>query len=265
MKKIILLLFIATIFTYSCEKSIHGYKGEEGIYIDGASMNDSISISFAYMDNDITEYDYTFKVNTMGDPVNHDRTFKIERIAEINPEEQAIEGVDYKSMHFGEYIMPAGKAYLEITIKFYRTEALLTGSRKLSFKLSETPDFKFLFNRTFESNRYITNPDLTIDTITYTRYIDIQRCIKISEGIGRQSWWPMPKGHADLGSWSVQKSLLICDVLNLNRQKWLTNDQLGITSPPYIAYIGRAMQLYLNENPVHEADTLMKMGPNANY
>lgn len=267
MRKIIFILSIVSLFGIGCEKSISTYSGESTIYIDGQSMNDSISIPFAYLPQNETQYDYTFRVNTMGKPTTYDRTFIIEKIDEYDSENQAIEGVDYVSMKFGEYTIPAGKSFLDITINFKRNPILLKGViRKLSFKLVETKDFKFLYNRYFESVRYVTNGDIT-DTIRYNRYIDTQRSIKLSEEIKRQSWWTGgTQGHSSLGVWSVKKSLLICDVLKLDRLKWLTNDQLSITTEPYLSYIGRAMHLWLLENPtIDENGEPMKMGPGVIY
>ena len=59
----------------------------------------------------------------------------------------------------------------------------------------------------------------------------------------------------------MKKAILICDVLEIDRELWMKDIVAGLTAG-YVKFAGRYMQRWLNENPQYEDDgTLMVMGP----
>ena len=76
------------------------------------------------------------------------------------------------------------------------------------------------------------------------------------------TWWSY-YGVQYFGTWSMKKAILICDVMEIDRELWMKDIVTGL-SAGYLKFAGRYMQRWLNENPQYEDDgSLMVMGPDS--
>lgn len=259
--RIIQLLIIASVFV-GCEQDIATYSGSSGIYFEGKQMNDTIGFSWANYENSEKDMTITVRIMTIGKPTDYDRPVKLVPTEHSKAEEQAQEGVDYKPFSY-DVVIPAGGSFTDLTIDLMRNPELLTGVSKIfTFRLEENEHFKFYYNRVIEVKRVEENGD----TIKTYRHIDTHRSLKISEKIRQQGWWDGESsiGYSNLGPWSVKKSILICDLMKIDRQAWFSGDLIAPTTTAYIKFLGRYMHRWLQENPTYEEDgTLMEMGEDA--
>lgn len=260
--RIIQLLIIAIAFV-GCERDIATYSGGTGIYFDGRQMSDTIGFSWAYYSKELRDTNLIVRIQTIGEPTDYDRTVKLLPVEHPKMEEQAKEGIDYKPFSY-DIVIPAGESFFDLTIDIIRNPDLLTGVTKIfSFRLEENEHFKFHYNRIYE----IQKEDENGETITTYRHIDTYRSFKISENIGQQGWWKSQSsvGVKNLGVWSAKKSVLICDLMKIDRQAWLSGDLVAPTTTAYIKFLGRYMHRWLQDNPTYEEDgtTLMEMGEDA--
>lgn len=263
MKLKIVQLLMLVITLSSCEREIETYSGDVGIYFEGKIMSDTLEVSWAYYADTVQTLRAKIRVLTLGKPTNYDRSFKMTYVEHFRPEEKAVEGVDYSPFSY-EGVIPAGESYMDLKIDLLRNPELLSGTpRVFTFKLEENENFKFIYNRFFSMKRL----DEHGDTIKFTRYIDTYRTFKISEEIPIQSWWlyETKVGYKYLGKWSVKKSLLICNLMKIDRKAWFSGNLILPTTESYIKFLGRYMYRWLQENPTYEEDgtTLMEMGEEA--
>ena len=88
----------------------------------------------------------------------------------------------------------------------------------------------------------------------------------MDETLPQPDWW-WGDINDIFGDYSMKKAITICDVMGIDRQKWLSDDFGQQTS--YIRFIGQHMQRWLDEQnpPVYEEDgeTPMEMGPDSQY
>ena len=76
-----------------------------------------------------------------------------------------------------------------------------------------------------------------------SRDIDLQRVILMDESLPMPGWWSY-RGEPYFGTYSQTKAVLICDVMNIDRKRWV---DLNALSEGYLKFCGRYMQRWLNE------------------
>lgn len=254
MKKIIPILLIALLS--GCEKDLEVYNGESGIYFDTRAnskygiSNDTITVAWGKIDSDIKEHQLSLRVCLFGDVASHDRNFSVNIYTDYPDTLKAQAGIDFVQFPT-EYTIPAFKNEAFIDIQLLRTETLLEHPVMFKVELKETPELMFSYSRF-----------LQVDSVT-TRAIDIQRVIRMTEDFQTPRWWGVSRiGERVFGTWSVKKSILICDVMGISRTDWVESDLAGNPfTEGYLRFVGKYMHRWLQENPTEEDDgTLMVMG-----
>ena len=248
MKRIIFICCIPLFFA-ACEKDIDTYEGEDGIYFDyKQTSTDTFHIAWGLKSSEIKEQTVRLRVALQGNVVDYDRPFSVEVVTDPADTLLAEEGIDYRPFPL-DYVMPANKAMAYVEVKVLRSPVLIKESRHLTIRLLETPDLKFLYSR-----------QARVDSVTL-RNIDVQRVIKMTEDFPEPYWWY--KYEDVLGTYSVTKSILICDQMNIDREVWI-GDLVGEVTPGYLRFIGQYMHRWLQEqNPpiLDEDGEPMEMGP----
>lgn len=265
--KLALILPVLAMFMTSCEYKIKGYEGEAGIYFD-MDTEDTVRFSWVTTPGEIHEKKLPIRITTLGRTTNYDRPFELEIVEQRNSEEQALPNVDYLPFSLNG-VIPANQSavVLEITLLRNPDYIIDDATKVLTIHLKENEHFKFLFDRFFD-DELVVNPG---DTIEYVRHIDIHRSIRLNEKARRQVWWSYSNEiHPYFGVWSAKKSLLICDLYELNREAWLSGNFDDKITASYIKFMGRDMVLYLRDEAaagrtVYEVDgvTPMEMGVEA--
>lgn len=246
---------MASLTLGACEISLDPYELEDFIYFDQWHKNtqlqsDTLSIAWGLKSSDITEQEMTLRVCLLGNVADHDRKFNVEIIRDPSDPNCAVEGEDYLPFPL-EYALPAGKAEVEIKLTMLRPAKLLSDFSRLTVRLIETPELG-LFSRRM----------LIPDTEEYRDY-DIQRVIRMNESFPKPGWWNLFNYGPDIfGEWSATKSILICDVMGIDREVWAGNSLTGSLTIGYLRFAGQYMHRWLQENPtLDENDKLMEMGP----
>lgn len=248
MKRIIYICWSFLLFV-ACEKDIDMYEGQAGIYFDYEEMLlDTFNVSWGLEDSDIKEQTVKLKVMLMGNVADYDRPFEIEVVSDPADTLIAKEGVEYKPFPL-KYVLPANEAVAYVEVRVLRSPVLKKESRHLTIRLKETPELKFLYSR-----------QAWEDSVTY-RDIDVQRVIKMTEDFPKPWWWY--KYENVLGPYSLTKSILICDKMDIDRKVWI-GELVGELTPGYLRFIGMYMHRWLQEqNPpiLDEDGEPMEMGP----
>lgn len=247
MKKILYILF-AVLFLGACEVKIDTYEGDNGIYFHNTGMMyDTVYVAWGLKDTEIKEQKIDLKVMLFGNTADYDRHFKVEVFVDPKDTLAAEEGVDYRPFQL-EHTIPANRAETTISIDVLRSPILLDEPRNLTVKLIETPELQFLYSREY-----------WVDSVT-VRMLDVQRVIKMTEAFPQPHWWNS-YGTRFFGKWTAKKSILICDVMGIDREIWIGN-LVGQMSVGYLRFIGQYMHRWLQENPtMDEDDKPMEMGP----
>ena len=271
----------------SCQKDLDTYEGENGIYFDtlykGAeTMSDTIDISWGMKNSNITSQDIELIVKLLGNTAPYDRVFDIvieeapTYVSLYHPKDEddssadedsddesgieepeptpgvptlnAVEGEDYM-ISKTTYVIPAGEAKAIIPVKLLRRSDLHLAKRSFKIRLIENDELKFLYSRSM--------PEYNAEGDIVGRPMDFQRILRMDESFPIPIWWYV-RGEPYFGTFSQKKAALICDVMNIDRERWM-NDEL---QPGYLRFCGNYMYKYLQENPQYEDDgTLMEMGP----
>lgn len=251
MKKIILIIGAAALACTACEKELDTYHGSSGIYFDTKEMYlDTIKVHWGLKNSDITEQELELKVCLFGNTKEYDRTFNVQVTTESGDEYAAAEGVDYRPLP-AEYVIPAGQAETYIRLELLRSEGLLETPKRFVIRLVENHELAFLYSREAK----LTSDDGTVTT----HYLDYQRVIYMDERFPMPSWWSY-LGNSVFGTWSMKKSALICDVMDIDRELWV-NDLVSGLSEGYLRFCGKYMHRWLQENPQTDEDgSPMTMG-----
>lgn len=251
-------IFIPVLILGCAKKGLITYDEGAGIYFDNRNIFlDTINVSWGTKNSEIQEQSITLEVKLFGKVSDVDRPFKI--AVKNNPEDtlQAVENIDYKPFS-KDYFMPKGEASAFIKVDLLRNPILQTENRILTIELQETEELKFLYSRR------------QTDSLDNVRLIDAQRVIKMNENFPRPAWWLL-FGDRIFGRWSLKKQILICDLMGIDREKWIGN--LG--SDPnftegYLRFCGVKVHRWLQEqkangNTQYEDDmvTEMEMGPDS--
>lgn len=249
MKKIIFIFCMSLLFG-ACEEEIDVYGGENGIYFDTKEiLLDTVDVAWGLKVSEVREQVVRLRVKLFGDVAAYDRAFAIEIESDPADTLKAVEGIDYRPFPL-EYTIPANKAETFIEVPVLRSEALKKEPRRLTIKLKETPQLKFLYSR-----------QIAVDSVT-VRDVDTQRVIKMTEDFP-QPWWWRRFGQSIFGDWSVTKSVLICDQLNIDREIWI-GDLIGDLTTGFLKFAGQYMHRYLQEHPTLDEDgEPMQMGPDS--
>lgn len=206
------ILFILMGFALvSCEKSeLLTYQEDSGIYFNNNQMmRDTVSVPWGLKNSEIVEQRLQLEVKLIGQVKNYDRNFKIRVVEDPNPALNARVNQDYKPFPL-EYTIPKGAASAFINIDLLRSADLAESHRNLTIELEENEELKFLYTRKLP------------DTLGNVHLLDIRRVIKMNENFPRPSWWPF-YGQKYFGDWSVKKAILICDMMDIDRETWVGN------------------------------------------
>lgn len=251
----ILFIFLTGLAFSACEVSLDPYKLDDYIYFDQwyknvQLQNDTLSIAWGLKASEITEQQMTLRVCLLGNVADRDRKFNVEVVRDPSDPYCAVEGEDYLAFPL-EYTLAAGKAEVSFDVTMLRPAKLLTQPSHLTVRLVETPELGLFSRQIFMS-----------ETETYRDY-DIQRVIKMTENFPTPGWWNLSNyGPSIFGTWSVTKSILICDVLGIDREVWAGINLTGTLTPGYLRFAGQYMHRWLMDNPTLDEDgEPMKMGP----
>ncbi|MDE6370018.1 MAG: hypothetical protein K2K92_00845 [Duncaniella sp.] len=291
MKNLIRYIALAAVgtFTAACQHDLDTYEGENGMYFsttyDGAeTLSDTIDVSWGMKNSSITSQEIHLTVKLFGHVSTVDRAFEIVvekaptyvpnkpkddddddgsvvttpstpsvtlpgTTPEVTPTVDAIEGVDYV-VASTRFVMPAGQAEVDIPVTLIRHPDLPKARRSFKIRLIETPELKFIYTRSL--------PEYDEEGEVVNRPMDFQRVIRMDESFPIPSWW-IHRGQPFFGDWSQTKAILICDVMNIDRERWMAPEAL---QRGYLKFCGQYMYKYLQENPHYEDDgTLMELGP----
>lgn len=237
----------------SCDKNeLLTYEEGSGIYFDNSQIQrDTVPVSWGLKNTEVQEQAIRLEVRLIGQVRDYDRPFNINVIEEPGDPRAARPGTDYKPFPL-EYTIPAGQASAIIDIDVLRSPDLVEGQRNLTIRLEESDELKFMYSR-----------KLT-DTLQNTHWLDIQRVLKITENFPQPNWW-LIYGQKYFGDWSATKSILICDMMGIDRETWV--GQVHATpefSEGRLRFAGVYIHRWLQQqNPpvLDEDDSPMEMGP----
>lgn len=253
MKYIHYIILGLTLTLFSCERTdLDIYDGDSGIYFDTFEMRlDTIDVAWGFKNSEVLEQSITIQVNLIGDVKDYDRKFNIAIEPEVEQSFQALEGVDYVKFPT-EYVIPKGMASTKIQIDLLRNPELKERQRRLNIKLIETDELKFIYSRK------------AANTEGEIRALDTQRIIKMTENFPIPRWW-LVYGQKYFGNWTATKSILICDLMDIDRELWVSQiySQENFTEG-FLRYAGVYVHRWLQEqNPkiLDEDDKPMEMGP----
>lgn len=280
------------IMAASCHTELDTYDGEDGMYFDtkynrAETLSDTIDVSWGMKNSSILSQEIGLVVKLFGHTAPVDRAFDVvieeaptyvseykpssgddsdddvndgdtgtpgeeEESTEV-PTEPAVDGIDY-IIGGTTFVIPAGEAEVTIPITLMRRDDLHLCKRSFKVRLIENQTLKFLFSRSL--------PEYDAEGTLSWRPIDFQRVIRMDESFPVPTWW-FVRGQPYFGNWSQKKAMLICDVMNIDRERWMADElQAG-----YLRFCGQYMQQYLNEqaalgNVIYEDDgeTVMEMG-----
>lgn len=239
----IIILFVLFCIGYGCDSEYETYSGEDVIYMN--ETTDTTRFSFTYVDSKYDRQTQKINIKTIGKVYDYDRIVNI-KFSLTN----AVEGVDFEP--FAEqYVIKAGETTLVIPITMIRTEALQTEEKVIDMELQDNEYFKTYYD--FGSN----------DRTTWIKTNRLKQTLIFSEFMTQrpQQWNPYV-----LGTFSPKKFKLICDIMGIEREKFLDASYMNYRT----SYIGKYMKKYLADEKaagrtVYEEDgvTEMTMGPQA--
>ena len=248
----VLFIFLIILFASCQKKDLIVYEEGSGIYFDNKEMGlDTVAVPWGLKNTDVTTQTVRFEVKLFGNITQHDRAFRIKVKDDIPDSVRALPDLDYKPFPL-EYKIPAGAASTFIEIELLRSEELKEGNRILAIELVESDELKFLYSRR------INVPDVG------ERMLDVQRVLKMNENFPIPRWWSL-MGTGYFGTWSMKKAILICDMMGIDREKWIgnvLNDEDFNES--ILRFAGVFIHRWLQEQdpPVLDEDgTPMEMGP----
>lgn len=211
MKKLLGLLFVFAALIISCKKEgLLNYEDGSGIYFDNREIQlDTMEVAWGLKNSEVQSQKLTLKVNLIGQVADYDREFELEILDDNDPSKQAKLDVDYKEFPL-KHTIKAGEASTTIDIELLRNPQLLEENRHLTVALKEGGDLQFIYSRT------------GVDSEGEPRKLDYQRVLKLTENFPIPRWWGV-YGNSLFGTWSVAKSILICDMMDIDRELWVSN------------------------------------------
>lgn len=237
----------------ACEQEVNLYEGGSSIYFDENSAG-FYEVSWGTYDTEIKKMNIQLKVNLFGAVKDYPRKFSIKVISEETDSLHSIAGVDYTPFPL-EYEIPAMGNYTYINIELLRTDTLLKQARSFTVQLLTNEEFGFEY----------MNYDLLKDSSLVM--INDHCTIYMDEDFPRPWWW-YRVGEPIFGKWSITKGILICDVGNIDREKFHGEiDGIdGNLTEAFLKFVGRKVYLWLQENPTLDEDgEFMEMGEDSSY
>lgn len=237
----ILVLFLLAI--EACNSEYEIYSGEDAIYFN--EVSDTSHFSFTYIDSKYDRYVQEVHLKVIGQVVDYDRKVDI-RFTSKN----AKEGVDFEPFE-DTYVVKAGEVAVVVPVTMIRTTALLTEERVIDMELFANDNFTTHYEiGSNDSITWIESPRLKF-TLIFSEFMDQ----------APSQWNPYL-----FGDFTAKKFKLICDVMGIEREKFLDYEYMAYRS----SYIARYMKQYLSEEKsagrtIYEEDgvTEMTMGPYA--
>lgn len=253
MKKLITYILPLLLIAFTnCEKDISTYSGGSGIYFDTNEIyDDTVAVAWGLNNSDVTTRQLKLRVCLYGNTASYDRKFNIEVTSEEG-DFGAREGIDFQPVST-ECVMPANSAEAFVTIQLLRASDLAQQPRRFTVKLIENEELHFIYSRL--TTVYNGNDDKT-GTI---RSLDFHRVIYMDESFPVPGWWYV-YGEEIFGNWSATKATLICDVMGIDRERWVSTDENGLQLG-YLKFVGRYMYRWLQEHPTNDENgEPMQMG-----
>lgn len=217
-KNIILVLFTLLVVGYGCDSEYEDYKGADVVYMN--ETTDTTRFSFTYVDGKKDRMVQEIKVNTIGEVCDYDRVVNI-KFTPVN----AVEGVDFEPLA-DQYVIKAGETSMVIPIVMIRTQILQKEAKVIDMELFENEYFKTYYD--YGSS----------DKITWVKTNRLKQTLVYSEFMNQKpaTWDPYV-----LGNFSQKKFMLICDLMGIEREKFLDSSYMSSRT----SYIGAYMKKYL--------------------
>lgn len=244
MKKYLYIISLALLSVgYSCDSEYDTYSGTDVVYMN--ETTDTTRFSFTYVDSKYDRQTQEIKIKAIGNVYDYDRVVNIKFTTK-----NATEGIDFEPLA-DQYVIKAGEISLVIPIVMIRTEALQTEEKVIDMELADNEYFKTYYD--FGSD----------DRTTWVKTNRLRQTLIFSEFMTQRpkQWNPYV-----LGTFSPKKFMLICDVMGIEREKFLDASYMSYRT----SYIGTYMKKYFASEKaagrtVYEEDgvTEMTMGPQA--
>lgn len=253
MKRIIGYFFILSALLTSCKKEgLLNYEDGSGIYFDNKEMLlDTIEVPWGLKNSEVQSQKIKLQINLIGQVKDYDRSFELVIKEEEDPLLQAKKDVDYKEFPLQHFIK-AGEASTQVEIELLRNPKLLEENRHLTLAIKEGDDLEFLYSRK------------AVDTAGTARTLDYQRVLKLTENFPTPRWWSL-YGNNLFGTWSATKSILICDLMEIDREVWIGNlHSNDYFTEGLLRYAGVYIHRWLKEQDpqlLDEDGNPMEMGP----
>ncbi len=184
--KIIISIFAFIVTMFSCQqREMMDYEGADGVWFciqpptntgfgdpDTWPAVDTSQMAFIKMDNSVNDTVVSIPVRVMGNIKDYDREFGV-RVAATST---VIEGEDYENV-LSYYTVPAGSDRGYVTVKFNRTDRMLTDEFYLTLELVATADFTVPFPKRIipplgqhgpEDSVYVNKHTLIVSNLLYT-------------------------------------------------------------------------------------------------
>lgn len=240
-KNLIILFFVLLAIGYGCESEYEEYHGTNVIYMN--EDTDTLRISFTYINDDTLHAN--IKIKTIGDVCDYDRIVDLSFVFTcVEP------GIDIEPLA-ESYAVKAGENSLVVPIVMKRTETLQKEEKRITMELHENEFFKTYYSYGAGDRISWVKTDRLKFTLIFSEFMTTP-----------PSCWDKYM----LGDFSPKKFRLICDVMKIEREKFLDYWYMVYRS----SYIGSSMKKYLaaekaNNRTVYEEDgvTEMTMGPYA--
>lgn len=218
--------------TFGCENEMMDFQGTNSIYFEmqiptptGSGIwpyVDTSTVKFAATVNDDSIPNIKFKL--YGKLVDYDRKINI-RIAESST---AVLNREYEIFPT-TIILPAGKEFCYLPIKFMRSDSIFNDHKYLTLELIETEDFKIDI-RYYKSKNFTT---------LITRNVDVWRhTIDINDALSEPITWK----DIRLGTYSDYKFRLLNETFGLTPEDW---SDMKLMPDNKIKYIAKTFKAYL--------------------
>lgn len=262
MKKILFLIIAAAIlFPLSgCEKEIHSYKGDRGVYFAVRWGTDTQKVRWPYWSYskfDFVQYveetrtaEILVRITDVAVPYDREFRYEIDQSAT-----NAIAGVDYETPE-GIGIIPAGKVEGYATVVLHRTAKMQTEEVTVALQLVANENFDLVFRKFIQPKEYNGTTEEIEEEFDASNHR-----IMISDVLVKPSEWrgSLNSSGAEFnsfGEFSVKKIRLMFELFDLTYADFMDS---SIMTMGYQEVLGRRLGLYLrdqyrNHNAVLEDD-----------
>lgn len=210
----------------------------------GSSALDSLSISMAFVNPEITSVVTFLPVILMGNVADHDRQFGWKVINTDNPD-AGKEGVDFRVL---DAFIPAKSRTGGIVIEMFRQNL---GGEKFFYA-----DFELVPNKNFQTNYEENTRSSSNDEIVST----LTMRLKFTDGLQQPQYWDAYL-RAYLGDWSTKKAFILNENIGVPFE-YMFSVPNDVTSAGYGFAFKRWLDDYRITNggiPMYEADGITEM------